>query len=72
MTDVIESAAKAMFGSIHGYHVDLNWDNASPDHRELYLKLARISDPVFRNHYDEQYWVDWYGSSAGWDDEPNG
>lgn len=51
MTDVIEEAAKAMFGTVHGYHVDLNWNNASVGHRELYLKLARIAQPVFRDYY---------------------
>jgi len=40
-----------MFSIIHGYHVDLNWDNANPGHRELYLKLARVSQPVFEEHY---------------------
>lgn len=49
--DITEQAAKAMFSSIHGYHVDLNWDNASPDHKELYLKLARVVTPVFHDYY---------------------
>lgn len=51
MTDITEPAAKAMFESVHGYHVDLNWDNASPSHRELYLKLARVVKPVFHDYY---------------------
>lgn len=48
---VIVDAARAMFSTIHGYHVDLNWDNASFGHRELYLKLARVSQPVFEEYY---------------------
>ena len=48
---LIIEAARAMFSIIHGYHVDLNWDNANPGHRELYLKLARVSQPVFEEHY---------------------
>lgn len=30
-----------MFASVHGYHPELDWENASPEHRELYLKLAK-------------------------------
>lgn len=35
-----EAAARGMFASVHGYHPELHWENASPAHRELYLKLA--------------------------------
>jgi hypothetical protein len=48
---LIIDAARAMFSIVHGYHVDLNWDNASSGHRELYLKLARVSQPVFEKYY---------------------
>jgi hypothetical protein len=30
-----------MFASVHGYHPELSWENASIAHRELYLKLAK-------------------------------
>lgn len=36
-----EAAARGMFASVHGYHPALDWENASPSHRELYLKLAK-------------------------------
>lgn len=51
MTDIIEQAAKAMFESTHGYHVDLNWDNAYQEHRELYRKYARLVQPIFHDYY---------------------
>lgn len=35
-----EAAARGMFASVHGYHPELDWDNASQQHRDLYLKLA--------------------------------
>lgn len=30
-----------MFASVHGYHPELDYDNASESHRQLYLKLAK-------------------------------
>lgn len=52
-SDIILQAAKVMFESVHGYHPDLNWDNAYAAHRELYLKYARIAEPIFEDHYSE-------------------
>ena len=51
MPDIIEQAAKAMFESVHGYHVDLNWDNAHQAHKDLYVKLAKIVKPIFHDYY---------------------
>jgi len=53
-SDIVLRAAKAMFEQVHGYHPDLNWDNASPDHRELYLKFSRIVEPIFEAYYTEK------------------
>jgi len=49
--DIVEQAAKAMFESTHGYHPDLNWDNAYQTHKELYLKYARLVKPLFHDYY---------------------
>ena len=37
----LEAAARGMFASVHGYHPMLDWSNASQEHRDLYLKLAK-------------------------------
>ena len=47
MSDIVETVAKAMFEQVHGYHPDLNWDNAHQEHGDLYLKFARIAEPIF-------------------------
>jgi hypothetical protein len=51
--ELITAVAKAMFADIHGYHVDLRWENAYQAHRDLFLKYARSAYPVFEQ---------WYGS----------
>ena len=54
-SDIVIQVAKAMFEQVHGYHPDLNWDNAFDTHRELYLRYARTAEPIFREHYVQVY-----------------
>lgn len=62
-SQIVIDVAKAMFKEVHGYHPDLNWDNAFDTHRELYLKYARIADGIYRTELlepCEHYVLDHY------------